>query len=310
MGPVTYFLSRRSPWTQRLHQRVSWFLRDVSLCGERALTGGPDDGRVSIRRSPPTPPPSGPATTPTGPSRRAPLAMIIGVVVLAVLTVILLAMLLTRGDGTASSFREPDAFGERDCLGQRFSFTGRQPERDAGRHPIRRPAGSAGRGSRHGRGDDRREPDRARRSRARCRTSRLARKRGPLVRRRRADRRRRLPLVPRLGARPAAEHRLCRGARDRSVQLPDLVRLGRGGKRDRRAVARGAGHRLPGRSRSPPRTSPSGGPPSSVSPASARIRSRSGAGGRRSPRTPGSGVPAHSRKSQAAGSCARTSTTT
>ena len=38
-------------------------------------------------------------------------------------------------------------------------------ERDAGRHPIRRPAGSAGRGSRHGRGDDRREPDRARGSR-------------------------------------------------------------------------------------------------------------------------------------------------
>ena len=56
---------------------------------------------------PPTPPTSGPATTPTGPSRRAPMAMIIGVVVLAVLTVILLAMLLTRGDGTASVSGSP-----------------------------------------------------------------------------------------------------------------------------------------------------------------------------------------------------------
>ena len=56
---------------------------------------------------PPPPPPSGQATTPTGPSRRAPMAMIIGVVVLAVLTVILLVMLLTRGDGTASASESP-----------------------------------------------------------------------------------------------------------------------------------------------------------------------------------------------------------
>ena len=56
---------------------------------------------------PPAAPTSGPATTPTGPSRRAPMAMIIGVVVLAVLTVILLAMLLTRGDGTASVSESP-----------------------------------------------------------------------------------------------------------------------------------------------------------------------------------------------------------
>ena len=188
---------------------------------------------------PPPPPPSGQATTPTGPSRRAPLAMIIGVVVLAVLTVILLVMLLTRDDGTASSLREPDAIVECHCLGQRFSFTRGQPERDSGRHPIRRPAGSARPGGRYGRGDDRREPDRARRSRARCRTSWLARKRGPLVRRRRADRRRRLPLVPRLGSRPAAELRLCRREAPRPIHT--TARSGSAGSRPQaRPASRGS----------------------------------------------------------------------
>ena len=56
---------------------------------------------------PQPPPPTGPATTPTGPSRRAPLAMIIGVVVLAVLTAILLALVLTRPDGTATASESP-----------------------------------------------------------------------------------------------------------------------------------------------------------------------------------------------------------
>ena len=56
---------------------------------------------------PPPPPPGKATTTPTGPSRRAPLAMIIGVVVLAVLTVILLALVLTRDDGTASASETP-----------------------------------------------------------------------------------------------------------------------------------------------------------------------------------------------------------
>ena len=51
--------------------------------------------------------------------------------------------------------------------------------------------------------------------------------RGALVPRRRTDRCRRLPLVPRVRARAAAEHRLRRARRDRAVQLPVLVRLGR-----------------------------------------------------------------------------------
>jgi hypothetical protein len=56
---------------------------------------------------PPPPPPPVQATPPSGRSRRAPLAMIIGVVVLAVLTVILAAMVLTRGDGTATISETP-----------------------------------------------------------------------------------------------------------------------------------------------------------------------------------------------------------
>ena len=51
--PVTYFLSRRSPWTQRLHQWVLWFLRDVSVPGTWHTRG---NSSVTDQRYPPTPP--------------------------------------------------------------------------------------------------------------------------------------------------------------------------------------------------------------------------------------------------------------
>ena len=60
--PVSYFLSRRSPWSQRLHQWLSWFLRDVSLCPayEPTCAGASPDSSAGSRQRAGHPP----ATTP------------------------------------------------------------------------------------------------------------------------------------------------------------------------------------------------------------------------------------------------------
>ena len=80
---------------------------------------------------PPPAPPPGPTTTPTGPSRRAPLAMIIGVVVLAVLTVILLALVLTRDDGTASASETPSPSPSASASTSSSASTGTSPSASA-----------------------------------------------------------------------------------------------------------------------------------------------------------------------------------
>ena len=82
---------------------------------------------------PPPPPPTGPATPQTGPSRRAPLAMIIGVVVLAVLTAILLVLFLTRDDdGTASASVTPSASASATAAASGSASAGASPSATAG----------------------------------------------------------------------------------------------------------------------------------------------------------------------------------
>ena len=132
------------------------------------------------------------------------------------------------------------------------------------------------------------------------------------LRRRRADRRRRLPLVPPLGPRPAAEHRLRGRSETDPFNCPIWFGWVAAASRDRRAVARRAGHRdCPGDAAHRPRTSCIG---SNRPRAPGLLRLRSvhvpwllaGDPRRRRARA----APARRRTSRAAGSSARTSTTT
>src|SRR6188474_3715102 len=95
---VSYFLSRRSPWIQRLHQRVPWFLRDTAMSGDVAC------GREYVADQPY--PPLQPQP-PTRPGRQTPSwPTIIGVVLLGVLATVLVVVLLTSDGG------EPEGSGE------------------------------------------------------------------------------------------------------------------------------------------------------------------------------------------------------
>ena len=99
---------------------------------------------------------------------------------------------------------------------------------------------------RHLGGDPRGRTVGAWRARVGCRAPGQPRARRAELRRRRPGCGRWLRLVPGLRARAAAEHGLLRAAGDRSVQLPDLVRLGRGRQRVGASPGWSRTRRLPG----------------------------------------------------------------
>lgn len=93
-SPLQWFLSRRSPWTERLHQPVPWFLRDISL--SRAADEGwslSEDAYPPLRPQPPV----------REVRRPIPWAPIVAVAALAVAAVALLIVVLGQNPGSGTS---------------------------------------------------------------------------------------------------------------------------------------------------------------------------------------------------------------